>query len=84
MDAAIQELVPMTEVKRKNQISATIKTEKQETEPMQLKEKDLTMKMVKVTFAIKSSERSYNICSGKTPSRGSSRDTQIRRVDDSS
>jgi hypothetical protein len=53
MDAAIQESVPWTEVKRKNQISATNKTEKQETEPMQLEEKDLTMKKVKVTFAIR-------------------------------
>jgi hypothetical protein len=53
VDKAIQESVPWTEVKRKNNNAISSETTKDEIEPNKSDDQELTMKKVKVTFAVR-------------------------------
>jgi hypothetical protein len=65
VDKAIQESVPWTEVKRKSQNTSAEETKQDEIKLMQEDELELTMKKVKVTFAVRVPKDTTNFSPAK-------------------
>jgi hypothetical protein len=65
VERAIQESVPWTEVKRKNSNTPPAEAKDDEVKPMQEEEQELSMKKVKVTFAVRVPKDTTNFSPAK-------------------